>query len=65
MLQRIGSRGISKITGFRLLLIYGPTNRSGQACGLYQQVLLASEENYQLSTGARLDEVKSPFLIGG
>ena len=56
---------MSKITAFRLLLIYGPTNRSGQACGLYRQVLLASEENYQLSSGARLDGVKSPFPIWG
>ncbi len=56
---------MSKITAFRLLLIYGPLHRSGRACGVYRQVLLASEGNYQLSSEARLGEVKSPFLIWG
>ncbi|TRV19876.1 MAG: hypothetical protein EWV40_14775 [Microcystis flos-aquae Mf_WU_F_19750830_S460] len=49
----IGARSMSKITGFGLILIYSPIHRSDRTCGLYQQVLLGSQENYQLSSEAR------------
>jgi hypothetical protein len=48
---------------FWVTLVPNSVDLSPKACGLYRQVLLGSDENYPISSLAKLHEIKSPPLF--